>query len=146
MRTAVLAMVLLAVAACAASPDGPPEIVIDASACSHCGMLISERAYAAAYRVAGAEGRVFDDIGCLVAAFRKDQPAGARFWFHDAADGTWIAGEAAVFVASPNIKSPMGGGMLAYRDERAAAAASTRYRGTVVRTLADLLHRTGDKP
>jgi copper chaperone NosL len=145
MRSAVLALVLLAASGCAARPDGPPEIVVDTSACSHCGMLISERIYAAAYRVPGSEGRVFDDIGCLIAAARKERTGNARFWFHDG-NGTVIEGDAAVFVASPNIKSPMGGGLLAYRDESAAGAAATQYHGEVVRSLADLLNRTGEKP
>ena len=146
MRAAVLALVLLTAAGCAAPPDGPPEIVVDRSACSHCGMLISERLYAAAYRVAGSEGRVFDDIGCLIAAARRERAAATRFWFHDGGDGTRIDGEAAVFVASRNIKTPMGGGILAYRGEAAAAAAASHYRGEVVRSLPDLLNRTGEKP
>ena len=145
MRSMVMAVMLLAAAGCAATADGPPEIVIDRSACSHCGMLISERIYAAAYRVAGSEGRVFDDIGCLIAAARKDGAGTARLWFHDGADGGWIDGDAAVFVASPRIRTPMGGGILAYRDASAAASAASRYRGEVVRTVADLLNRTGER-
>ena len=142
----LLALVLLAAPGCAATSDGPPEIVVDRSACSHCGMLISERVYAAAYRLAGTEGRVFDDIGCLIAAARAESAGDARYWFHDAANGTWIDGVAAVFVASPNIKSPMGGGILAFREESAAVAAASRHRGAVVRSLADLLNRPGDRP
>ena len=146
MRLAALALIFLAASGCAAHPDGMPEIVVDRSPCSQCGMLISERLYAAAYRVPGAEGRVFDDVGCLVAAARRERAGAARFWFHDGADGGVIDGAAAVFVASPGIKTPMGGGILAYRGEAAASAAASQYRGEVVRSLADLLDRTGEKP
>lgn len=145
MRSTVTALMLLAAAGCGASVDGPPEILVDVSACSHCGMLISERVYAAAYRVPGAEARVFDDIGCLVTAARKETAGTVDFWFHDAADGGWIDGSAATFVASPATRTPMGGGMLAYRDADAAAAAAKRNPGAVVRSLADLLTRTGGR-
>ena len=146
MRPAVLALLLLTACGCSATPAGPPEIVVDASACSRCGMLISDHIYAAAYQVPGSESRVFDDIGCLIAAARTERSAPGRLWFHDGTDAAWIAGDAAVFVASPNIKSPMGGGILAFRSESAAGAAATHYGGSVVRSLADLLNRTGDRP
>jgi len=146
MRAAFMAVMLVAASGCAATPDGPPEIVVDRSPCSHCGMLISERVYAAAYRAAGSEARVFDDIGCLIAAARREGSGPTRFWFLDGTDGAWIDGDAAVFVASVDIRTPMGGGILAYRQQSAADAAAARYRGEVVRTLAQLINRTGGKP
>jgi copper chaperone NosL len=146
MRPLVLFFVLLTAAGCAGQADGPPGIVVDSSACSHCGMLISERAYAAAYRAAGADARVFDDIGCLIAAARKDTSSDLRFWFHDARDSAWIDGRTATFVASSEIRTPMGGGIVAYRDPEAAGEAARTHRGEVVRTLADLLARTGGRP
>src|SRR5262245_24799777 len=77
---------LAASVACGVRADGPPEILVDRTACSHCGMLISEPLYAAAYRAPGADPRVFDDIGCLLEAARREPHADAlRFWFQDAA-------------------------------------------------------------
>src|SRR5262245_57678322 len=108
MRHALIALALLMVS-CRAASSGPPEIVVDRTACSQCGMLISEPVYAAAYQAAGSEVRVFDDIGCLVNAARKERPAGLRFWFHDATDGEWIEGTEPSFVASPEFRTPMGG-------------------------------------
>lgn len=145
MRPLFLAFVLVAATGCAGQTDGPPEIVVDSSACSHCGMLISERAYAAAYRAAGADARVFDDIGCLIAAARKEAGSDLRFWFHDARDGAWIDGHMATFVVSAEIRTPMGGGILAYRQAPAAAEAARTYRGEIVRTVAELMARKGDK-
>ena len=148
MRPALMAWIVLATmtAGCAATADDAPEIVIDRSACSHCGMLISERLYAAAYQMHGRDARVFDDIGCLVAAARKESAGAARFWFHDAVAGTVIAGNGVVFVVSADIRTPMGGGILAYRDTATAAAAATRTRGEVVRSVSDLINRTGGQP
>ena len=121
-RLAMLgAMVLLTRRLRRASADGPPEIVVDRTPCSHCGMLISEPLYAAAYQAPGADARVFDDIGCLRDAARERSAARSRIWFHDAADGGWIERRRRPsFVASPAIRTPMGGGLIAYRDPAAA--------------------------
>ena len=66
----VLGAALLVTAACGVKAGGLPEIEVDRTACSHCGMLISEPLYAAAYQAPGAAARVFDDIGCLRDAAR----------------------------------------------------------------------------
>ncbi|HET7697540.1 MAG TPA: nitrous oxide reductase accessory protein NosL [Vicinamibacterales bacterium] len=145
MRLAFIVFAVLAAAGCRTAADGPPAIEIDRSACSHCGMLISERIYAAAYQAADSDARVFDDIGCLVAAARKEERRTMRFWFHDAADGGWIDGSVAAFAVSPAIRTPMGGGILAYRDLASATAAARQHRGEAVATLGGLLQRRGER-
>ncbi len=133
----------LVTASCSAKPAGPPEIVVDRTACSHCGMLISEPLYAAAYRGQKADARVFDDIGCLRTAARTE--AGPlTYWFHDAEDRAWIDGTAAVFVASPEIRTPMGGGLIAYRDRAAAERAARTRHGRVIDSVVDLLSDKGE--
>ena len=137
-RLATLGALMLLTAACAVEADGPPEIVVDRTACSHCGMLISEPVYAAAYRAPGAAARAFDDIGCLRNAAQAEAgPVTA--WFHDADDGAWIDGAQTSFVASPGIRTPMGGGVIAYRDPAAAERSAARREGRVIRSLGDLL-------
>ena len=143
MRLVILGAVLALASACASKPDGPPEIVVDRTACSHCTMLISEPRYAAAYQAPGADAKVFDDIACLLQAAEAETATGLRFWFHDGNDGKWIDGEAATFVASPEFRTPMGGGMMAYRDRAAAEQAAGKYRGEVIGSLPDLLKRKG---
>jgi nitrous oxide reductase accessory protein NosL len=145
-RLTALTIALLASVSCRSSAaGGPPEILIDRTACSHCGMLISELAYAAAYQVRGSEARVFDDIGCLVKAAPKEPRTDVRFWFHDVSSLEWIAGErTAAFVASADIRTPMGGGILAYRDLAAARQAAGARRGEIMPSLSDLLTRKGD--
>ena len=96
-------------------------------------MLISELVYSAAYQRAGAPARVFDDIGCMRSALqRESSPTDVQLWFHDASDGTWIAGKEAVLVHSPAIRTPMGGGLLAHRDRVAAQDAAARHGGRIV--------------
>jgi len=143
MKLVILCVALITAAACASSPDGPPEIVVDRTACNHCTMLISEPRYAAAYQAPGADAKVFDDIACLLQAAEAETATGLRFWFHDGNDGNWIDGEAATFVASPEFRTPMGGGMMAYRDAGAAKQAAGKYRGEVIGALPQLLTRKG---
>lgn len=143
MRLVILCAALVTLAACGSKAGGPPEIVVDRTACSHCTMLISEPRYAAAYQAPGQDARVFDDIACLLQAAGTETAAGLRFWFHDGNDGQWIDGEAAVFVASPEFRTPMGGGMIGYRGAEAAKQAAGKYRGEVIGTLPQLLTRKG---
>ena len=140
-KLAVLGAVML-VTACGVKAEGPPEIVVDRTACSHCGMLISEPLYAAGYQAPGAAARVFDDIGCLRDAARGEAP-GLRFWFHDADDRAWIEGAEAVFVASSEIRTPMGGGLIAYRDPAAAERSAVTHHGRIFRSIPELLAKEG---
>ena len=131
--------------ACAAKADGPPDIHVDRTSCSHCTMLISEPRYAAAYRTDGGSSRVFDDIGCLLDALSREAKPPAMFWFMDAVDGQWVREEEAVFVLSDEIRTPMNGGVTAYDDVKSADAAAARHKGRTVRSFADLRAAKGTR-
>ena len=142
----IAAAALLVGAACGTNSGGPPAIEVDRTPCAHCGMLISEPVYAAAYRTAGGDAAVFDDIACMLASARRaGVSSSAQFWFHDAATGNWIDGDEALFVKSPNIRTPMAGGMLAYREPSAANRAAADHRGELIETLQDLLATKGER-
>jgi copper chaperone NosL len=128
-------------AACGGTADGPPRIEVDQTPCAHCGMLISEPVYAAAFRTAESDARVFDDIRCLLQAAGREPRAHTRFWFHDADSAVWIDGKDAVFVASSSLRTPMGGGLIAFRDPAAARAYAERHDGRVVSGLSELLNQ-----
>src|SRR5688572_33378398 len=140
MRTGLVLAAALLTGACGVRAAGPPEIVVDRTPCSHCGMLISEPLYAAAYQAPGAAARVFDDIGCL-----RDAAGGEsgqlRIWVHDASDGRWMNGFEATFVAAPSVRTPMGGGMVAYRKPADADRAAAAHRGRVIRSLGDIVRK-----
>ena len=136
---AYAATVMGIAAACAATADGPPEIVIDRTPCAHCGMLISEPVFAAAYRVDGSPSRAFDDIGCMLTEARREPRAAIRFWFHDAESGEWIDGTTAVFVQSAALQTPMGGGLLAYRSADGAKRGAAAHQGAVIGSVDALL-------
>lgn len=138
-RALVAAVAVLAAAACGGGTDGPPRIDVDRTACSHCGMLISEPLYAAASQAPGSAPRVFDDIKCLVDAAGQPGAAIARVWLHDAASAAWIDGHGAVIVKSPALRTPMGGGLIAFRDRAAAREAAANYDASVLTSLDRLM-------
>jgi copper chaperone NosL len=138
MKTAGVILMTVWTLACATRAAGPPVIVVDRSACSRCGMLISEPAYAAAVRSHDGHDQLYDDIGCLIASIGSAAPSGARYWFHDAADGAWITDGNPVFVVSARLRTPMGGGIAAYRDRSVAERAAERQGGRLVLSLDDL--------
>lgn len=143
-RTLVIVAFALLSAACSAKAAGPPEILVDTTACSHCGMLVSEPVYAAAFQARGKEPRVFDDIGCMLDAVRREADTPVNIWVQDATGAGWLDAGHAIFVASPQIRTPMHGGVLAYGDAAAAATAVAAYRGRMLRSFAELATWKGD--
>ena len=130
---------LAASVACGVREDGPPVIEVDRSACAHCGMLISEPRFAAAYRLTPGTP-IFDDIGCLLDAFSREADKGSiRFWFHDVNTAEWVDGSRAVFIQSARLRTPMAGGVVAYSDRAAAERGAAEHEGRVIGALDDLL-------
>jgi copper chaperone NosL len=86
-RYLVCALWVLALAGCH-PPDGnaPAPVVWDRDTCAHCGMVISDRGYAAEAWVE-AEHRYyrFDDIGCMVSWLhaRGVSPGQLKLWVAD---------------------------------------------------------------
>ena len=147
MKVLVVALgaVWLAMACAAAPGGGPPAISLDRTACRRCGMLISETAYAAALGVPGADAQAFDDIGCLLDAAAERTEPGLRIWVHDALSGKWIDGATATFVSAPALRTPMGGGVIAFAHHADAEAYGHSHAGATVSTLSALLNARGGR-
>jgi nitrous oxide reductase accessory protein NosL len=45
----------------------------------------------------------------------------------------WLIAENAFYVRSPEFKTPMSGGIVAFKDESNARAAAAKYQGTMLR-------------
>lgn len=102
-----------AIAGCATVEDGPPELIVDRSACARCSMLISESRYAAAYRIDSTD-KTFDDIACMLRELAQEpDSASARIWLRDVRDDAWIDPEDATLVRSAALRTPMAGGIAA---------------------------------
>ena len=142
-RCLIVAFALF-VTACSAKVAGPPVIVVDTTACSHCGMFVSEPIFAAAYQANAAEARVFDDIGCMLDALRREAASPIHVWVQDAAGAGWVDADQAIFVASERIRTPMSGGLLAYADAAAAEKAAATSGGEVMRSLQELMTWKGE--
>jgi copper chaperone NosL len=97
-------------------------------------MLVSDLAYAAAFRTAEGEERIFDDIGCML---RELPASGPRVWVHDFDTSSWIDGEKAFFLRSGSLETPMGGGIVAFSSREAAE----KYDGEIL-TLSRLQGET----
>jgi copper chaperone NosL len=141
-RLVIVAFALLT-AACGASAAGPPRIAVDTTACSYCGMLVSEPVYAAAYSAGGSAAWAFDDIGCMLKALRHEPASPVDAWVQDADGGGWIDADEAVFVASSKVATPMSGGLLAFADPAAARRAAAKHGGDV-RSFKELIVLKGE--
>jgi copper chaperone NosL len=123
--------------------SGPPDIRYGQDRCDACGMIISDPRYAAGARSAAAAFR-FDDIGCFAqhsgAAAAAGQTAG---YVHDAGTHEWVDAQAAAFVRSPAIRTPMGFGIAAYASAESARRA---HDGAATFTLEALLSALDREP
>lgn len=104
-------LALLLLAGCESSgSDGPAEIKWDRDVCKTCGMVISERHFAAQVR-GGPRSAVskFDDVGCAM-RWLEEQPwanePATKVWVAHQDDGHWMDGKTAHYVAGKT--SPMG--------------------------------------
>jgi copper chaperone NosL len=97
-------------------------------------MAISERRYAAELVAPDGEAAKFDELGCLL---RYLEGAGSRDWrggffVVDVETGEWLHAGEAFFVRSREFKTPMGGGIIAFRERHRAEASSRRHGGELL--------------
>lgn len=97
--------------ACSGEPaHGPVAIKWDRDVDARCGMVISDRRFAAQIR--DPEGKVwkFDDIGCAVFWLAQrsfdEQTPGSEYWVADHQSGGWLDARQAHYLLGK--KSPMG--------------------------------------
>ena len=105
---------LLAACSRGADEGGPAEVHWGRDTCTHCGMVISDRRFAAQVR-GGPQGaaRPFDDIGCAL-TWLDAQPwgrdAGVRVWVaalgSEAESARWLDARRAHYTSGP--QTPMG--------------------------------------
>lgn len=118
---------------------GPPRIRYGEEPCIQCGMIISDERFAAAWR-AGRDERHFDDIGCMVAYFRKHHPEGeTQYFVRDFGGDAWLDPTVAALVRAPGIKSPMSYDIAAFATRDAAVLALKNRAETAEESWAALL-------
>lgn len=118
---------------CGAVKIEPAELAPE-DVCSFCKMAISERQYAAQFLNRDGDAFKFDDIGCLASQLKtkhsRDDIAAIFATDYDARQ--WIKAEQSYFVQSEEFKTPMGGGIVAFKDRSKAEEAAAKYHGKML--------------
>jgi len=129
-------------AGCTEDPlSGPPEVRPGRDQCAACGMLISEDRCASAeiVRVRGrTEYALFDDIGCMLDHHPADTEVVQHF-VRNHSTRAWLVANAAAFLHEPNIRTPMGSGIVAFSS---AQEAGREFPGAGVAITFDQLVRS----
>ncbi|MDR1350396.1 MAG: nitrous oxide reductase accessory protein NosL [Zoogloeaceae bacterium] len=134
-------------------PPGMVEIHWDRDACARCGMVISDRRFAAQINADGGQVFKFDDIGCLL-VWLRDQAAAhpwtsaeaTRFWVaaqdNSAEHPVWLDPRAAHYLAQT---SPMGYNFVAIAQPQTDSLAFALMRERVLaRSAAQSAVRHGE--
>jgi copper chaperone NosL len=105
--------------------EGPPVVKYGQAECAECGMILNDERYASAALIESAEGRtylLFDDIGDQIVHLKKRSPRVIQQFVHDHNTREWIDVEKAFFLKSESFHTPMGSGIVAFRDRTTADA------------------------
>jgi copper chaperone NosL len=140
-RLLLLVMMVVVGVGCAQAVNTaePPKIVYGQDVCDRCSMIISEEKYAAAYWTEAGEARRFDDIGGMLAFITAEPEDVAAYWVHDFETAAWIRAEEATYVASGELVTPMGFGIVAFADEELAQAMASESETGTIYSFAELL-------
>lgn len=142
-RMLVIAASALLLAACQSASLTPVELVAE-DMCASCKMAISEKQYAAEALTPEGDAYKFDDLGCLVdfIAAKKNKAPIAAYFVVDLESKQWLKAEDAHFVSSAKFRTPMGGGIVAFKDQAQAQEAATANGGKML-SFAAVINRTG---
>lgn len=118
-------------------PTAPPQITYGVSVCVDCDMIISDERFASATIVqddrGGATPLLFDDVGDQIRYERAhpDLEILAR-WVHDYQTKEWVRADAAFYVRSDRLHTPMASGIAAFAREEDARALATELEAEVI--------------
>jgi len=130
------AVVALAVHFSARLPDGPVAVDWDGVACAHCGMLVSDPAFAAQLQLEDGSVRNYDDPGCLLRDLADPGlPPVHATWLHHHREDRWLPLEHSAFERVDH--SPMGYGLAAVAAGELAGAIPLDAARRLVRAEGD---------
>jgi len=112
--------------------EGPEPIAYGRDVCAHCRMHLGRPGFAGELREAGGALRKFDDIGCLLRGIVETHAEASAAWVEDHAGGGFVALPTAHLVRAAAAGTPMGYGLVAFREDDAARAYSEAHHGSVV--------------
>ncbi|MEJ5339807.1 MAG: nitrous oxide reductase accessory protein NosL [Aquificaceae bacterium] len=114
--------------------DKPEPIKLGEDVCEYCKMVIADERFAA--EVITKKGKVykFDAIECMVGYFNENEEDIKKAYVVNFLNPKeFIPAEEAVYVRSPDIRSPMGMNLSAYRSEEEARKMLEGKQGEILR-------------
>lgn len=117
---------------------GPEPLRYGVDACAECRMQVTRPGFGGELRDADGRLTTYDDVGCLIRAMLKRRGAMPEAWVEDHAGGGFISLLSAHLVRGPGAETPMGYGIVAFRDEAAAETFAATSGGARV-ALEDLV-------
>ncbi len=122
-----LGLLILLLVDCGKSELKPVDLLPE-DMCATCKMAISQKGFAAEILDSEQMAVKFDDIGCLVRfTSKRDQKDKVSAWFvMDYVSKTWVDAKEAWYVRNSSIRTPMGSGIVAYREKSQAESAAVQ--------------------
>lgn len=133
--TAGMVLTPLALTGCGGEPADtarPPEINYDRDTCDRCGMIISDDRYASGLVAADGSADLFDDIGEMLKSVRETGLGTDRAWVHDWLSREWIDATTAIYVRAAPELTPMGTGIVAFKQRQDAEAFAAERDGQLL--------------
>lgn len=122
MKRLVFALVAIALAGCARTPE-PIHWGVDA--CEQCRMVFTDRRFGA--EIVGARVLKFDGLDEL-GRYERSHTVGGQRYVLTADTGAWLPVEQATYMASTSLQAPMGGDVVAFASVSAAEAFARREK------------------
>jgi copper chaperone NosL len=111
----------------------PVRVYYGEDTCDLCKMIINEEEFSAQAILEGGDAAKFDDIGCAMHYLKANpQSKVIAIFVKDYGTKEWIRGEGAYYVVTKNIKTPMGYGIVAFRERAPAERLAEEKDGRVV--------------
>ncbi len=117
---------------------GFEPIIYGRDACAFCRMHISHKGFAGELRDNTGVLSKYDDIGCMLRAMVALHHEVPEAWVEDHEGGGFVALLSARLVRAPGADTPMGYGIVAFKDEAAAKTFAETHGGEVL-GLEDIL-------
>ncbi len=128
-KLALLIICILTISCGDKPKEGPAEIYYGEDICERCKMIISEKDFAAQYKLSNGKYVKFDDLGCLFYYMEEEKESISNIYVVDYGSKEWIDGQEAYYVWSEKITTPMGHGILAVKNAQDAQVLAREEKG-----------------
>ncbi len=143
MKYLLILLAVLFFTACRDKIDtGPQAIRYGEDSCGRCGMIISDKRFAAELIDQKGEAVKFDDVGCMADYVKGGENEGTKplaMYVTDFGTGEWIDAGKAFYLLNPELKSPMGYNIAAFGSAEAMSASPFREGGKEAGGFGDLV-------